>query len=438
MPDTGGYSTTQSMTSSPVVDRSQVRPYYNASTFNVGYSSIFHPDRGVVDQNGNSIASKLSSSADKNNPFSNIKNQSSMLHNLISNKKYPHAAMSLGSPIINWNDFFNFAKWESTVWKFLFTPYLKNLIQTPFENCKIIMQTATIDDPSNVNDQRESAKDDNTDDEIDFFPIYTMKNAQTHKREPIAPLNDAPVLKLKRLDTLTVMKAIKDHKKLGVKSLWRSNNISFVHISLSKMIKLSMNKILPIMLPNYYNLNFTKILAVKIINSFITEVILFPLDLYKLTKLVSLQEPGSLIDFYHSITFNQFTMTLYALTFSKISLKKAFENGLDFLIYYYLNFSNLNNNKFLAIIALKFFSESIKFLLKLPLETLIHRYQIDYLQKTRRINSSNLIITPVNITTSAKWKGLWNGWKIGLVSLFCDFTFKIMNKIDDDLKQEKF
>ena len=39
--------------------RLQVRPYYNPESFNAGYSAVFRPDQGVIDANGQSIASKL-------------------------------------------------------------------------------------------------------------------------------------------------------------------------------------------------------------------------------------------------------------------------------------------------------------------------------------------------------------------------------------------
>ena len=42
-----------------IKDSSILRPYYDPETFNVGYSAVFQNDKGVIDQNGLNIASKL-------------------------------------------------------------------------------------------------------------------------------------------------------------------------------------------------------------------------------------------------------------------------------------------------------------------------------------------------------------------------------------------
>ena len=95
---------------------------------------------------------------------------------------------------------------------------------------------------------------------------------------------------------------------------------------------------------------------------------------------------------------------------------------------------------------LKFVTEFCEFFIKLPVETLLRRYQVDYLLENDNSNNGNsiklkkedLIIRPINVNTSEIWQGLWNGWKIGLMSLVCGFSFKLLNNIDDDLEQERF
>ena len=139
---------------------------------------------------------------------------------------------------------------------------------------------------------------------------------------------------------------------------------------------------------------------------------------------------------------NNNIIRLYSLVLIKISFKKFFDYGLDFMIYYWLNFNY--SNKIYLIFILKFVTEFCQFLIKLPIETILHRYQINYLINDNQINKqlkldpSKLIIDPIDVNTSKMWTGLWNGWKIGLTSLICGFGFKLMNKLDKGLEQEQF
>ncbi|CCE62914.1 hypothetical protein TPHA_0D02780 [Tetrapisispora phaffii CBS 4417] len=102
--------------------------------------------------------------------------------------------------------------------------------------------------------------------------------------------------------------------------------------------------------------------------------------------------------------------------------------------------------------------------LKLPIETILHRCQVKYLLNRNKeredqlcIRSDELIIKPIpydnglfdnlitNSTTSdekennlasKKIKALWNGWRISVVSLLCDYSLKVLQKNDKSIEFE--
>lgn len=450
-----------------VTSRAQSRPYYDAETFNIGYVAKFSPDKGVLDQNGFSIASKLSIIDQK---------RSRLSHSLMGNagaldKIIPLSGFGSTTPLrfpglaISWNDLFDFNKWENLIWKVLLRQYCKNLLQQPFETCKIIMQTTSIhDDKTKVASEIEKKSKEEENDEIDFFPLYKDED-NLHSLNTIdkqVAMTDFSQnenqLQITKLTTWSIINAMRNDDNFGIASLWRSNNITFLYNFLKKSINLFTSHVVSPFY-YYYNLSFSTILGLKVVTNFLTEIVLLPLDLYKMKLLVSnkntdeimldeddnsISSKASKFGLYNwwSFELDNKVIRLFGLILLKIACKKFFDNGLEFMIYYWLNFTNVQNKIYL-IFLLKFTTEFCEFFIKLPIETLIRRYQVDYLltnknDKQIKLNASDLVIKPVNINTSQIWHGLWNGWKIGLMSLLCGFGFKLMNNIDDDLEQERF
>ncbi|SMN22254.1 similar to Saccharomyces cerevisiae YDR470C UGO1 Outer membrane component of the mitochondrial fusion machinery [Maudiozyma saulgeensis] len=498
----------------------QARPYYNRETFNIGYPAVFNPDRGVLDQNGASIASKLSIANQKRSRFASSPSSSGAIDRLIPlggisasvGGKYGTQLYFPGISL-SWKDMCSIGRWENLIWKVLLRQYCKNLIQQPFETCKIIMQTTsinrTISYPDNKSVNKKVAvngindKDSNvslpTNEEIDFFPVQNQSsdamdlssawandddaNNNLNKQEDDLLIKDPKItenmLNIDKLTTWNVIHSMRNNKNFGIGSLWRSNNITFFYnFCKTGVMWFTARFISPFYY--YYNLSFSSILGLKILMNFMTEVILLPLDLYKVKSIISnhstresdfksndaTKENKTLnndqdmdnsvlstwmmklkLKNYWSFTMDDRTLRLFALILIKTACKKFFDNGLEFMIYYWLNFTNVENKIYL-IFLLKFVTEFCEFFIKLPVETLLRRYQVDYLLgngndsnndgNSITLKKENLIIKPINVNTSEIWQGLWNGWKIGLMSLVCGFGFKLMNNIDDDLEQERF
>lgn len=521
--------------------RAQLRPYYDPETFNIGYPAVFHPDKGVLDQEGVPIAAKLSIANQSRSIFGaggRLARGQQLIGKLVRSKSSNSFGVNGsgssggGSGIGNLygssfqfglNDLFSLSKWEGLVWKVLFRQYMRNLIQQPFETCKIIMQTSSVGAVQSEIQRQEGQLQaggeikngssstrviatgaeagvvvgDDEEEEIDFFPMYgidstdrqayeTYRLSQSQSKAAAEATAvrlqnaNSSVLVVEKLDTLSIISAMRENKSFGIRSLWRSNNVTFLYNFLSQGIQYLTSRIVsPFYF--YYNLKFPQVLGLKIFTNFVSELLLLPLDLYKLKSIISKKNdkeerekeentgsdaaikqegPDGVVGSTVGIGSNRLrvlnfwkynidnkVLRLYGLIFLKISFRKLFEHGLDFFVYYWLNFTNVENRLFF-ILALRFLTEVCEFFFRLPIETLLRRYQVDYLVNGNAVENSvnpglkvdpqDLIIRPVNVNTAERWKGLWNGWKIGLMSLLCGFTFKLMNKIDDDLEQEGF
>lgn len=433
------------------------RPYYNGDTFNIGYVAKFNPDKGVIDTYGNSIASKLSIANQNRQNFIGAatgKNGSNRLGSL-AGLSAGYYGNTNGSNLLQLSisELFNIKKWDFVIWKFLLRQYFKNLLQQPFETCKIIMQITSVEKVKKDPVQSETSS-------IDFFPVKDEernKNDEnfTDEDDEIVTTN-SNILQLKKLTTWNVIHSMRSNGNFGIRSLWRSNNITFFSNFCKKSLLWVVSRFISPFY-YYYNFSFSTIVSLKILMNFATDLILLPLDLYKLKLIISNNSntPNDeswpfrkllVLRNYWDFTLDDKTIRLFFLIFLRIACQKFFNNGLEFMIYYWLNFTNLNNNKILLILSLRLITEFGEFFIKLPIETLLRRYQVDYLLSAKDIESRNqlnvakedLIIKPINVNTIELWQGLWNGWKIGLMSLVCGFSFKIMSNIDDDLEQERF
>lgn len=477
----------------PAASRAQLRPYYNQDTFNIGYQAVFNPDKGVVDVNGEPIASKLAITAQNRSRLGagGMDRLASLGvgASIGAGGKYG-SQLSFPGLTVSWNDVLSVGKWETLVWHTVLRRYFKNLVQQPFETCKILMQTTAIREGSHGSigpdhaaaAAAEPESDDDEHQEIDFFPVQKTPEELEDDTEDVAAhwgdRNVAPVrsrdspdsgkLDIQRLTTWSVINAMRNNDNFGITALWRSNNVSFLYTFCRRGLSLVASRVVSPFY-YYYNLNFSTVLGLKILTNFVTEVVLLPLDLYKVKQIVSDDSVGQedtdasdsdsdsdddgesglqwlrrklLLHNYWGYTLDDKTLRLFALILLKIGCKRFFDNGLEFLIYYWLNFTNVDNKIYL-IFLLKFATEFCEFFVKLPIETLFRRYQVDYLltnttRKHPKVQRDDLIITPVNVNTSQVWRGLWNGWKVALMSLMCGFGFKVMNNIDDDLEQERF
>lgn len=407
-------------------NRSILRPYYDPETFNIGYSSVFQPSKGVIDQNGFSLATKLSIS--KKQPYTG------------ASKMIKHKVLARSSEL-NWNDVIDSKRWQAFISKHVVNSYLRIMIQQPFETCKILLQVSSLQkSPTLLSTITSQYIDEST--EVDFFPSKSEKeDGNSNEKDNNSSIeevqsdctSDENKITLKKLDSISIINSLKENRNIGLWHLWRPTNITFLSKVLAKIIKTACsNLILPI--TQAVNLNFNQMVFIRISADFVSDLILLPLDLYKLHLIVTANTKTTLLEFWNY----KFNLSLFILILLKVSINRFFESWLDHMIYYSFNMNQFNN-KFMLIMTLKLSIELIKFAVKLPIETLTRRFQLNHLLiNCKEVENAKIIINPTDINTSAVWCGLWSGWKISLTSLLCNFAFKIMNRIDDDLALEKF
>ncbi|CCH61332.1 hypothetical protein TBLA_0E02760 [Henningerozyma blattae CBS 6284] len=221
--------------------RANVRPYYNPETFNIGYPVVFNPDKGVLDRNGNSIASNLNivkNSAENQLLLRNFNNYNDNSHGSLTSRAIKWLLTSLNlknsDPIMNQNnttnhlsnnlsvsnmnilnggnngsninmkknlldfelvDFFNIKNWNN-IFKLIIKNFLKNyfihFLQQPFEISKFYLQIANFNDT--IVDQKylySNAKIKTNNDPIDNQPIL-LQNQDFDEDDDIDffPLNN--------------------------------------------------------------------------------------------------------------------------------------------------------------------------------------------------------------------------------------------------------
>ena len=85
------------------------------------------------------------------------------------------------------------------------------------------------------------------------------------------------------------------------------------------------------------------------------------------------------------------------------------------------------------------------------MENLLRRCQLNYLLNDQRlsfkVDSTELIVKPkkyngiwdvIRNNSNTNRGQLWNGWKVGVISLICGYGLQMMNKVDINMEQEKF
>ncbi|CCC67354.1 hypothetical protein NCAS_0A07960 [Naumovozyma castellii] len=458
------------------ISRAQTRPYYDPNSFNIGlaYSSVFNPEKGVIDNNGFSIASKLSIVKKNSNSGSNVKDL------FVKGRRSSSGGTDGRQGAILWDDFINFNKWERTIKQIvrnLFNVYFNHFIQQPFEVAKIIMQVIDPSIPPSSSSTKPITMSDNEDDiseteDIDYFPVKKVESSIDNEGEnqTVVPSDHTAIIinpnlispaSLKTMDILNVL-----IDKEGLKGLWRANHTTFILNFLGVSINSWLVSLLSSLVSNYFfssphssistslplalpiTSSFKSLILINLTAAILTNLVLIPMDLIKLRLIVTSTMESSnkrrslrrLITKWSwrndgpnlpiSIWFNSILKSIVTVTFG---------TNFDILIYSKFNLDKFTNWK--IFYSFKFISKCVELFIKLPIETILRRSQLNYLlnyQNNLQIQEAeqnqSLIIKP-NLSTNFS-KQLWNGWKISLISLCCGYGFRMLNKIDDDLKLE--
>ncbi|QLG72852.1 hypothetical protein HG535_0D05610 [Zygotorulaspora mrakii] len=483
-------------------NRLQARPYYNPEDFNAGYSAIFRPDKGVVDVNGQTMASKLavvqsSGSRIGKNAFSK-KASGSLLSGLsFGDSKKLFTRDTNGTNIeshknisdMEWSDFLNVRTWKKILGQLcdqFLRKYFKHLIQQPFEVARVLLQVGDFNEiverdncsarlpvelKNELADDPAYPEKDDFNEEIDFFPTTNdssrwrsaVLNEEESKREHEDFVNANEIIITPESNhTMDIMNALMDNE--GIRGLWKANNTTFIYnflsITLDAWFTGIISPFLGIPDPYFMDLIHSPNLKASIIltlsANILTKIVLLPLDIIRTRFIVTSIHRGakpirSLKKLIRNWSWSKdgvkISIDMWILTILQSVFNVTFNKLFDVLIYHEFNVEKHSQIKWYS--SLKFVSQFMELFAKLPIENLLRRCQVNYLinsnQNSLSIDRNDLVIKPIRyegVWNSIKSKKmtmeLWNGWRVSLMSLVCYYGFEMMNNDPIDLEQEKF
>lgn len=470
-------------------NRSQIRPYYDPDSFNAGYSAVFKPDQGVVDNNGQSIASKLSivQSAGKGLRGRLLGDGKSSSGGVLSGGKRLLSKGISGdgndSPKsvsdMEWVDFLNLKAWKRVLGQLLdqfLRKYSHHLVQQPFEVARCLLQVGDFSLPDTPDiplpvELRDEEDDDDENAEIDFFPSTNDQEVlpQVENKSVTDDADDdvevhpgSLVLRPESSHTVDILNSLMDSE--GVRGLWKANNTTFIYNFLSLTLDAWFTGLISPFLgipdPYFMDIIHSPDVKASILLTFtanaLTKIVLLPLDIIKTRFIVTSLRKGSkpirslrqLIRRWSWRTDAvRIPLDMWVLSILQSLTSLTFNKAFEVFIYHQWNVERHSQSKWYH--TLRFASHTLELFIKLPLENMLRRSQVNYLVHAKRnpwkIESEDLIVTPIGyhgVWRSLKNKrssaGLWNGWRVGFMSQFCGYGFELMNIDSVDLEQEKF
>lgn len=454
----------------------QSRPYYDPDTFNAGYTAVFKPEQGVVDNHGFTIASKLNISPNSKSKFANKLRDGGMLSQLTTGLKKQvqeaensaeEAKKSLGD--MEWADLLNMKSWKTVGTQLLeqfLRRYVKHLIQQPFETARLLLQVGNfqfkpVTDKSKITLQIED-DEDGDDEEIDFFPETSApvenQDSSTHHRNSHSVPTFTKKIQPESLHTMDILNAVMDEE--GTKGLWRANNTTFIYNFLSITLDAWFTGMLSpfLQIPDPYFIDIIhspdaqKSILLTAAASVFTGLVLLPIDLIRTRLTVTSVKVGerSLRNLLKKWSWTQHMLGLplemVSLCIGYSLTSTMFRKLTAVVLYHQFNVDKYS--RALWYNTFEFMSRIVELFIKLPLENLLRRSQVSYLLRARphdplTIHEEDMIIEPrqyKGIWTTLKQKGrvheLWRGWRLGLMSVVCGYGLKLMDR--DALEEEKF
>ncbi|CAI1859925.1 hypothetical protein SEUBUCD646_0B05690 [Saccharomyces eubayanus] len=488
--------------------RAQIRPYYDPDSFNAGYSAVFKPEEGVVDPQGYTIASKLNviNSSPTTKRMANALFRSSpmkKLSNSMNDGLSPEGSSGEIGSLNNfeWAELVNLQKWRKIFEQLLdmfFRKYFQLLIQQPFDVARLLTQVGEFqigkpttdaskpqppivlrDEERGVVGDDEEGENDYDEEEIDFFPIERkiaeansiVPSTVDEDDGPHSGLTDSSLIIMPQsLHTIDVINSLFDQE--GIRGLWKANNTTFIYNFLSLSIDTWFTGLLSSFLgvPDPYFMevinssDISKSFILALGAGIFTSIILLPVDLIRTRLIVTsfkrkanakskITNTRSLRQLIRCWSWRRngvsIPLDMWSLTILQ-SINNSFFNKLfDLVIYNQFHIEKYSQT--VMYNTMKFFSKSLELFIKLPVENLLRRCQLNYLLNDQRllfkVDSTELIVKPkkyngiwnvVRNGSKTNTGQLWNGWKVGVISLICGYGLQIMNKVDINMEQEKF
>ncbi|KAH3666422.1 hypothetical protein WICMUC_005690 [Wickerhamomyces mucosus] len=423
---------------------SELRPYYDPETFNTGNTTVFRPGVGVIDENGVTIASKISrGSGSKFNSLAGLglsnsyrgESSSRSIKNLIKLNNYN---ANIKKNIYSDLEFHEYFEWNNVgeLLKSLFNSFLKNYINTlisqPFEVSRLLLQVGDFktkignqsrqtdnvtgnfkkknyrniyngnenndtNDNDNVNDN-----DDEDDEELNYFESREAEFKRTRTiRQQSTKLDVPKDFKLHKkskkylvpvsLNTVDIMSSLLSTE--GIRGLWRASNCTFIFTALSSTLEAWITGFLspffqipdPFFVDVAHSSDPTTTLILSLSASIITGLLLAPLDLIR-TRLIVTKVDNTERSFRNSIknlNFYTIPISLIIPTILNSLANKFLKKFTPYLLFIKFGIESYGSPTIYSTISL--ISSILELFIKLPIETLLRRAQVSYLLK----NSSN-------------------------------------------------
>jgi fusion and transport protein UGO1 len=405
-----------------------LRPYYDPSTFQTGHTVTYHPGIGVLDQHGQPLSSKLSKLSTK--PY-NVTKRPLVVHS----KQY--SDLELGE----YFDTGNFNELVKSLVHGLVKGYGRLVVSQPFEVVRLLLQVASFDSlhshesPESVDSYDLSDEDD----DIDYFQPknereQTRRTKSIKRSRPKKVTND--YLKPMTLNTMDVMSALLSHE--GIKGLWRSTNTSFIYTTLQSTLEAWFTGVLSVVLhipdPFFISLEHSpdplNSLVLSIGANVVSQLVLAPLDLIRTKFIVtSMKGERSLRKSIKGVSYPY--ELILPILFHSIG------NNLNKVLLFLCR----SNNGFIKLLC-----SLLGLMVKLPTETILRRAQVSCLLPGIK---EYLIVkfdgysgpwTPWNIFRHRGFEGLYKGWRVGVLNLLGNYGLEVLRISYDDqiLKEEKF
>lgn len=416
-----------------------LRPYYDSETFHAGGPAIYRPGIGVVDEQGNTIASKITSSSNLKRSINNnlgigsvskgfgSGNGRSSMKNIIRINQYNEDIKKNMYSDLELSEYFelqNVSELIRSLVNSFIKNYLRCLIAQPFEVARLLLQIGdfqTSGDVNNVNDKKKASKSyeneyaydeyDDNDDEIYYFhprdedPESIHRRTRTIKRkQPRGSAAASKVLTSKNhikpvsLNTVDIMSSLLSQE--GTRGLWRATNATFILNALSSTLEAWITGFISpfLQIPDPFFVDVTHspepttTLVLSVTASLLTGLILAPLDLIR-TRLIVTSLNGTERSIRNTIkNLKYFTcpVSLIIPTILNSLVNNVFKKLTPYLLFVKFGVDAYGSSFLYSTVNLV--SSIMELFVRLPVETLLRRAQVAFLLKKSETSENVLKI----------------------------------------------
>lgn len=498
---------------------SDLRPYHDPTSFNPTNPITYRPGIGVVDQQGHTIASKIAASSShsrrsitglglNSGPGSNVKGSS--MRNLIKINDYNEGLKRDVYSDLEFHEYFEIGNitelLKSLVQSFL-KSYTKCLVAQPFEVGRLLLQVGdfetkmgkqliTLDEKNHkgaANEDEEEEEEDEEESDLKYFESKKdaltdhkktrvirspRSQSQTHKKSKSQTQREFKLTKNKKdqqfltpvsLNTIDVISSLLSTE--GLRGLWRASNITFIYGALSSTMEAWITGFIspflqipdPFFVDAVHSNDPLTTLILSVTASVITGLLLAPLDLIRTRLIVtkiqhserSIRKTISRLN-YHTVPIS----LVIPVTMNSLA-SQLFKRVTPYLLFVHCGIDSIASPFTYSVLSL--ISSILELFVKLPIETLLRRAQVNYLLKDSRISSNALKITEPESRLVVKFAGysgifttlydiyygsgensgveaIWRGWRVGLLNVVAEWGLGVLRSSEDDLsfQEEKF